>query len=1683
MNTKKGQLERLKAKAKLKAIAKENIEKEIQINPILTTFKIQDFFNKIPDRTERLVSCIQYCSSRFQFNSNQTNIDPEILCPCLDKGIFYRGLSLVDSNINKNDTLQDNIDSILEKFEEFNKVLIKMGKEVIITKYDDFLHYEMPSSTLPNPYRELSSVLNRIVIDLWNIAKLEPKLEESNDLDSFILKDQPECLAHYILIEIMHKIKDEIIESSNQYLVLRLSPSRIMPKDIINSDNLSTMSALILSKDSAIFNQIQLNKDIKDAFFDNISNETYLKTFIRAICDDWSNEYDTNIRNNANINTSTISVSMSVSVLVHNDDIDILGSSIKNQRDELLHGRTIPENIQHQALSSLQKGLYDIRKREQLISIKNLQNDKLSLINHIEAHPNFHAEDNITKESDVVKFKDMDDEDSVNDSDYMLSDEKNYVILEQTDIEYHVNDIISENNIHNGNDDNSIISNNSYNNNLYFNDYVAEDKREDYRKLMSDKQESDEKNNQLYDFKSPKDEDDKETYLNKLQLEKEDLDRYIHEEKVRISNEKAKLEEIERIKRISEENEVLEAARIAKEKEESEISKQKQELIEKNKIAREKAANAALGRLAIENEERLRNVREVAEEEERLKIAREIAIENEERLRIVREVAEEEEERLKIAREIAEEEEERLRNVREIAEEKRLRIVREIAEEEERLRIAREIAEEEEEERIRIAREIEEEEEERIRIAREIAEEEERLRIIGEIAEEEERLRIAREIAEEEEEEERLRIAREIAEEEERLRIAREIAEEEERIRIAREIAEEEEILRIRIAREIAEEEEERRRIAREIAEEEERLRIIGEIAEEEEERLRIAREIAEEEERLRIAREIAEEEEEEERIRIAREIEEEEEERLRIIGDLAEEDERLRIAREIAEEDERLRIVREVPEEEEERLRIAREIAEGEERIRIVREIAEEEERLRIAREIAEEDEEEEAEEDEEEVEERLRKAEEEERRRIASRFKEKAVRRENDKKERLRIALEKAENEVKAARLALEEEEFFSFKSEQSESDILEVIDDENEQYEREEGDIISQLDDLLSTDVINDDDKQWTTGNVGASGKFRESLVDDLLRSCESEDINGYGLRAYEAIKNSVFSHVNWNEEDILSSMERTCESNNIDEINIQQDFAINEIKSSISPPRSPNPWTLKNYNNKPSNLSGSSIENIKFNFNNIVDKRPNSSPFPISPERSLSSKNGIKSLSMSPSIKIDSSNLSFPFSESLLHDNDINNKYIQNYSHKNKNHINKSENYIENFSDEDDVEEVEDNAVAYMSPTQSPIRENKIDYSVILEEPDILLSNISPCRIQTSNKIRNSLNSSFESSSKNSAKKNLLIQKEMALCKQLIEDNRILVNKEKIQRRISQGLSVLSTVKKIINNTSNHISNNKDQGLELNTNVDQSNLTINSKPMSMSPAPPPPPLSIQRPPLPSHISPKRDTNESVIIEINPNKTKSIRPSKLLPPSSNKQADHFKTSDNITNPPTNLSPPYSPSNKETNYNVSNKFADNINDNIITIHNKVSPKKSNKGSGFSNENPNSSNNIINSKNPVLNNRTYKSRYSRQDEEVNVNGYSRGSNQQQIRNALNTVCLAGVHFQTQRKEALETIDTLVAAHHGGKGLISPITHFIVLFFHSKCLSFRGLYSVTSTGFYFYIINIKFSKSNISFKL
>jgi calmodulin-regulated spectrin-associated protein len=71
-------------------------------------------------------------------------------------------------------------------------------------------------------------------------------------------------------------------------------------------------------------------------------------------------------------------------------------------------------------------------------------------------------------------------------------------------------------------------------------------------------------------------------------------------------------------------------------------------------------------------------------------------------------------------------------------------------------------------------------------------------------------------------------------------------------------------------------------------------------------------------------------------------------------------------------------------------------------------------------------------------------------------------------------------------------------------------------------------------------------------------------------------------------------------------------------------------------------------------------------------------------------------------------------------------------------------------------------------------------------------------------------------------------------------------------------------------------------------------------------------------------------------------------------------------------------------------------------------------------------------------------------------------SNMQQVKNALSNVCLAGGHFALQRDEALKAIDLY---HSGQASLLeirdnAPVAQFVILFFHAKSFSYRGVYGV-----------------------
>jgi hypothetical protein len=71
-------------------------------------------------------------------------------------------------------------------------------------------------------------------------------------------------------------------------------------------------------------------------------------------------------------------------------------------------------------------------------------------------------------------------------------------------------------------------------------------------------------------------------------------------------------------------------------------------------------------------------------------------------------------------------------------------------------------------------------------------------------------------------------------------------------------------------------------------------------------------------------------------------------------------------------------------------------------------------------------------------------------------------------------------------------------------------------------------------------------------------------------------------------------------------------------------------------------------------------------------------------------------------------------------------------------------------------------------------------------------------------------------------------------------------------------------------------------------------------------------------------------------------------------------------------------------------------------------------------------------------------------------------SNLQQVKNAINHVCLAGAHFDLQRGEAIRVVELSASGEQSGTAEEDPysVTQFILLFYHSKRLCFRGVYSV-----------------------
>lgn len=75
-----------------------------------------------------------------------------------------------------------------------------------------------------------------------------------------------------------------------------------------------------------------------------------------------------------------------------------------------------------------------------------------------------------------------------------------------------------------------------------------------------------------------------------------------------------------------------------------------------------------------------------------------------------------------------------------------------------------------------------------------------------------------------------------------------------------------------------------------------------------------------------------------------------------------------------------------------------------------------------------------------------------------------------------------------------------------------------------------------------------------------------------------------------------------------------------------------------------------------------------------------------------------------------------------------------------------------------------------------------------------------------------------------------------------------------------------------------------------------------------------------------------------------------------------------------------------------------------------------------------------------------------------NIKNASTHSNYLSIKNALNSVCLAGTHFDEQRNYTLSILD-LKANNNSNNGVLHT-TQFLILFHHSKCLSYKGLYEV-----------------------
>jgi hypothetical protein len=75
----------------------------------------------------------------------------------------------------------------------------------------------------------------------------------------------------------------------------------------------------------------------------------------------------------------------------------------------------------------------------------------------------------------------------------------------------------------------------------------------------------------------------------------------------------------------------------------------------------------------------------------------------------------------------------------------------------------------------------------------------------------------------------------------------------------------------------------------------------------------------------------------------------------------------------------------------------------------------------------------------------------------------------------------------------------------------------------------------------------------------------------------------------------------------------------------------------------------------------------------------------------------------------------------------------------------------------------------------------------------------------------------------------------------------------------------------------------------------------------------------------------------------------------------------------------------------------------------------------------------------------------------------SRASNVQQVKNAVNNVCLAGSHHDAARQEALQLLDDCVShgVPHPTIDRRLPVSQFVILLFQSKSLAFRGIYATS----------------------